>query len=59
MDQKLKEEAMIKLREIINEKNDDPEDAHVAADAVLTDLLTKLGYQEVVDLYESIYKYYA
>jgi hypothetical protein len=57
LEQKIKEEAINKLKEIINE-NDGPEDAHIEADAVLMNLLSKLGYEEVVDLYNSIEKYY-
>jgi len=52
-----REEAIIKLRQC--QSNFDIEAAHVDADGVLTDLLTELGYQDVVAEWEKIDKWYA
>ena len=52
-----KEEAVEMLRKL--RTNDDTEMAHIHADSVLCDLLTSLGYKEVVDEYEEISKWYA
>lgn len=37
----------------------DVEMSHIYADAALCDLLEKLGYKEIVDLYNDIGKWYA
>ena len=50
-------EAIEKMKECVN--NDDTEVAHINADAVLCDVLTQLGYKELVDLYEKVKKWYA
>jgi hypothetical protein len=52
-----KAEALAKLAEIA--QNDDIEEAHCDADAVLCDLLTAIGYGEVVAEYRKIEKWYA
>ena len=46
-----------KMKECVN--NGDTEVAHINADAVLCDVLTQLGYKELVDLYEKVKKWYA
>lgn len=40
-------------------EDDDVEMSHIYADAVICELLEKLGYQEIVDLYREIGKWYA
>ena len=50
-------EAIEKMKECVN--NVDTEVAHINADAVLCDVLTQLGYKELVDLYEKVKKWYA
>ena len=50
-------EAIEKMKECVN--NGDTEVAHINADAVLCDVLTQLGYKELVDLYEKVKKWYA
>lgn len=50
-------EAVEKKKECVN--NGDTEVAHLDADAVLCDVLTQLGYKELVDLYEKVKKWYA
>ena len=50
-------EAIEKIKECVN--NGDTEVAHINADAVLCDVLTQLGYKELVDLYEKVKKWYA
>ena len=52
-----REEAIMKLRQY--QSNDDTEGAHIDADGVLTDLLTALGYQDVVAEWEKVDKWYA
>lgn len=52
-----REEAIIELRQC--QSNFDTEAAHVDADGVLTDLLTSLGYQDVVAEWEKVDKWYA
>ena len=50
-------EAIEKMKECVN--NGDTEVAHINADAVHCDVLTQLGYKELVDLYEKVKKWYA
>lgn len=52
-----REEALEELLEIA--KNDDREEAHIDADGVLCELLTSLGYKDVVTAYHNISKWYA
>ena len=49
--------AISELKEL--NSNYDTEVAHIQADAILTELLTDLGLEEVVDVYETISKWYA
>ena len=42
-----------------NIKNDDTESAHANADRVLCDLLTELGYGDVVAEYDKVNKWFA
>ena len=41
------------------QENDDTERAHYVADEILFELLTKLGFNKVVDIYEDVDKWYA
>lgn len=50
-------EAVEKMKECVN--NSDTELAHLDADNILCDVLTQLGYKELVDLYEKVNKWYA
>jgi len=52
-----KTEALLILQQ--EQKNDDLESAHGTADRVLCDLLTELGYGDVVAEYDKIEKWYA
>lgn len=56
-----KEEAISELKETIalDPRQYDTEDRHIRADGILCKVLRGLGYGEVVDLYESIDKWYA
>lgn len=40
-------------------QGDDPETGHIEADKVLCDLLISLGYQEVVNEWENVRKWYS
>lgn len=51
-----KEEAIAELKEA---NQLDTERAHHKADEILCKLLNSLGYQEVVKVYNDIYKWYA
>lgn len=51
-----KEEAIAKLKEA---NKLDIEFAHYKADEILCELLNSLGYQDVVEVYNDIYKWYA
>jgi hypothetical protein len=55
---------MIDVKEYISQLKElqnswDTEVAHQDADDIICELLTKLGYQEVVDEYEKVPKWYA
>ena len=52
-----REQAIMELRQC--QSYSDTEAAHVYADGVLTDLLTALGYQDVVAEWKKIDKWYA
>ena len=62
---KVTEEELIKIikeiRKILRAqaKNYDTEEAHKVADDVLCDLLTALGYDSIVKLYNKVDKWYA
>lgn len=51
-----KEEAIAELKEV---NKLDTERAHYKADEILCELLNSLGYQDVVEVYNDIYKWYA
>ena len=53
-----REEAIEEL-EVIAKVDDDREVAHIDADGVLCELLTSLGYKDVVTAYHNISKWYA
>lgn len=54
-----REEAVKELKET-QESNDDPDTAHRRADCVLCSLLTSLGYEDVVEVYNAVEpKWYA
>lgn len=50
-----KEDAIARLKALPH----DPEEAHVEGDQILCDLLVDLGYNEVVEEWEKIDKWYA
>lgn len=50
-------EAIEKMKKCVN--NGDTECGHIEADDILCDVLTQLGYKELVDLYEKVKKWYA
>jgi hypothetical protein len=52
-----REEAITQLKE--HQQNGDIESAHEQADNVLRELLITLGYQDVVDEFDQIEKWYA
>lgn len=50
-------EVLEKLQECVDNK--DPEGAHADADEILCKFLLALGYQEIVEKYNQVYKWYA
>ena len=40
-------------------ENDNTEDAHYNADGILCDLLKKLGYKDVVEVFHEVSKWYS
>ena len=50
---------MREVKQIYEIEKGDTEVAHVLADEVLCDLLESLGYVEIVEEFNSIYKWYA
>lgn len=51
------ENCLKRLKILQNKK--DLEEAHLEADEILTDILTRLGHTEIVEAYEQIGKWYA
>ena len=51
-------EAIEKMKECVK-NNGDIEVAHLDADNILCDVLTQLGYKELVDIYKKVDKWYA
>ncbi len=54
----LKKEAMENLQAIIDQDMSCPVEEHYKLDRVIVNLLRKEGYEEVVELYDSVWKYY-
>ena len=59
MNKDLDKETAIRLRELDIIYADDCEERHIVADAILCDLLTILGYTEVVEAFNDLYKWHA
>lgn len=38
---------------------DDTEEAHIEADNIIIQMITDLGYEDIAELYDKIYKWYA
>ncbi len=55
--EKTKKYYLNKIMELTS--STDFEKAHYEADLILCDILRKVGFSEIVDLYECIYKCYA
>lgn len=47
------------LAALVALKCTDPETAHMAADAILCDLLSDLGYDDIVEAFKAVSKWYA
>lgn len=54
-----REQAIERLREIQKVSAGDPEAAHCEADQVLYELLTALGYSDVLEEWNRVDKWYA
>ena len=50
-------EAIEEMKKLVN--SGDTEVAHIEADNILCDVLTHLGYKELVDVYNQVRKWYA
>ena len=53
-----RQEYLNKLQKCLNLSEEDKEEAHINADDILCEILTKLGYSDIVDFYNIIEKYY-
>lgn len=53
------DDAIARLIDIQKNSNDDPEIAHSEADKVLCELITALGFKDVVEEWAKIKKWYA
>lgn len=47
-----------RLREFIIRYSDDPEQAHIRADDVLCEILTEMGYEDIVEAFNIVPKWY-
>jgi len=54
-----RELAIQNLKQAQNVSDDDPEAAHMSADEVLCELLHSLGYEDVVEQWKLVDKWYA
>jgi len=54
-----RQEYINRLNSIINRDGDDTEREHVEADEILCEMLIELGYEDIVELYYKIGKWYA
>jgi hypothetical protein len=52
------EEALEKLKDL-NNRGSDPKASHVEADGILCSLLSSMGYEEIVEVFKDIDKWYA
>lgn len=59
IDEALLKEYSEKMKEAASLSNDDAEQGHVRADYLLCELLNKLGYGEIAELFEEVGKWYA
>ena len=57
MNEKLQKEFIEKMQACV--ENSDTECAHADADDLLCELLTKLGYKDLVEKYHEVHKWYA
>jgi hypothetical protein len=57
MNEELKEKYLQKMKDVA--KNHDAEVAHCDADDLLCELLKDLGYEEIIEAFESVDKWYA
>lgn len=55
--EEMRAEYIRRLKEM--QREPDTEYAHNTADTVLCDILTELGFEDIVDEYESVDKWYA
>lgn len=47
------------MRTLVKMSKHDPEEAHYRADNILCEILDDLGYDEIVDIFNNIEKWYA
>lgn len=52
-------EAINKMEEFVELGKDDPEIAHARADDLLMEFLISHGYNELVEIYDNVEKWYA
>ena len=59
MTEEKKNDYLKEMRKLVEISQDDPEEAHYLADEILCELLCELGYDEIVDIFDNINKWYA
>jgi hypothetical protein len=59
LDHATPEQAAEKMREVVRAHGGDPEGTHIAADELLCDVLRRLGYGDMVNIFLSTTRWYA
>ena len=59
MDEKDKQILVERMKKIAAKSKENEEQAHIEADNVLCSLLVTLGYKDLIDVYQSVGKWYS
>ena len=59
MTEEKKNDYLKEMRKLVKMSQSDPEEAHYLADEILCEILYELGYDEIVDIFDNIRKWYA
>lgn len=57
--EKMIESAVVNMKQLVELSSGDPESCHWQADKILCDVLTNLGYTELVEVFYDVEKWYA
>lgn len=58
-DKEFYETQLSRMKDAIEDSKEDKEEAHENADRILCNVLERLGYKELVSLWEQVGKYYS